>query len=259
MSPRFVHDSAAEAETSDWALAPAPAYNAVGLAHLVPSATSRRLRDAGPATFTPVPDDLVEGAFLARFAFHDLGARRARVFYVTDEYGEGLGGGIEASFVAQGGNVLGTIPVGDDVEIAALAGAAFRRARPDVVLTAGRSVETGELLRAVRAPDPRIPVVAGDGAYLPAELLRHSGGDLPGLYVVAFWVYDSTDATHRAFADRVRRTLGAEPMPEDALTEDALVRWLTGLGRDRPVFEGVTGKVSFGPRAGTAAGDGAVS
>lgn len=287
--PVFRYDSLADTETSDGALAlasafvadpavsvivgpsnsrhalvTAPTYNAAGLAQIVPSATSRRLRGAGPATFTLAPDDSVEGAFLARFAGQELRARRAVVFYVNDEYGEGLREGIEASFVAEGGTVSASYPVGDEIDIATLVDAAFRRVRPDAVLVAGRSMETGLILRAVRALDPRIPVVAGDGAYLPAQLLQSAGGDLSGLYVVAFWVYDSTDATHRAFAERVRRVFHTEPMPEDALTEDALVlateariamggdragvrRWLSALGRERPAFEGLTGKISFGP------------
>lgn len=287
--PRFRYDSLADSETSDGALAlastfvadpalsvivgpsnsrhalaTAPAYNAAGLAQIVPSATSRRLRRAGPATFTLAPDDSVEGAFLARFAGQELGARRAIVFFINDEYGEGLREGIEASFVAEGGAVLGSYPVGGEVDIGAVVDAAFRRGRPDVVLVAGRSAETGLILRAVRALDPKLPVIAGDGAYLPAQLLHSSGGDLTGLYVVAFWVYDSTDAAHRAFAERVRRIFHTEPMPEDALTEDALVlateariamgtdragvrRWLAALGRERPPFAGLTGPISFGP------------
>jgi ABC-type branched-subunit amino acid transport system substrate-binding protein len=117
----------------------------------------------------------------------------------------------------------------------------------------------------VRARDRRIPVVAGDGAYLPAQLMLNADGDLSGLYVLAFWVYDSTNAAHRAFAERVRRIFRTEPTPEDALTEDALVlatearlaagddraavrRWLSGLGRDRPPFQGLTGAIGFGPQ-----------
>ena len=287
--PRFRYDSVADSETSDGALllasafvadpalsvvvgpsnsrhalATAPAYNAAGLAQIVPSATNRRLRGAGAATFTLAPDDSVEGDFLARFAARDLGTHRAVVFYINDEYGEGLREGIEASFVAQGGTVLGSFPVGGETDIATLVDAAFQRGRPDVVLVAGRSEETGLILRAVRALGPKVPVVAGDGAYLPAQLLRFAGGDLSGLYVVAFWVYDSTDASHRAFAERVRRIFHAEPMPEDALTEDALVlateariamgtdragvrHWLAALGRERAPFQGLTGKISFGP------------
>ncbi|MEP6745666.1 MAG: ABC transporter substrate-binding protein [Gemmatimonadota bacterium] len=245
--PEFVHDSVSPQETSDGALAQAaafvdrndvavvvgpsnsrhalataPAYNAAGLSHIVPSATSRRLRDAGGATFTLVPDDSVEGDFLARFGRHTLQARRAVVFYVNDEYGEGLRAGIVATFGAIGGVMEEAIPIGEEMDVATLMASVMRRHRPDVIFSAARSYETGRLLGAARQYAPGVPVVAGDGAYLPAQPERFAGGDLSGLYVLSFWVYDSTDASHRAFADRVRRILGTEPTPEDALTEDAL-------------------------------------
>lgn len=288
--PRFLYDSMAATETSDsalafasalvlrsdvavvvgpsnsrHALATAPAYNAAGLAQIVPSATSRRLRTAGPSTFTLAPDDSVEGEFLAQFAWKELGARRALLFYVNDEYGEGLRAGIVAAFTALGGTVVEVIPIGSGTDIDAMVAAGVPRRKADVVFCAGRSVETGLLLRAVRSRDRELPVIAGDGAYLPAQLLLNAEGDLSGLYVVAFWVYDSTNAAHRAFAERVRRILRAEPTPEEALTEDALVlatearlaagndrtavrRWLAGLGRDHPPFQGLTGSIGFGPQ-----------
>jgi len=246
------------------ALVTAPGYNAAGLAHIVPSATSRRLRGAGPATFVLVPDDSVEGEYLARFAWKVLGARRAVTFYANDEYGEGLRAGISAAFTALGGKVLEETPTANEMDYDAVVTSVRRRHHPDVYFSAGRGMETGELLAAARAEGGAPPVVAGDGAYLLPQLDRATGGDLRGLYVLAFWVYDSTRADHRAFADRVRRTLGAEPTPEDALTEDALVlaataraaagpdraavrRWLAGLGSVRPPFEGITGPVAFDP------------
>ena len=106
-APRLLWDSVADSETSDGALAlaatfsartevavvvgpsnsrhalaTAPAYSAAGLAQIIPSATSRRLREAGPTTFTLAPDDSVEGEFLARFAALDqvLGASVQGVF-----------------------------------------------------------------------------------------------------------------------------------------------------------------------------------
>ena len=246
------------------ALATAPAYNAAGLAHLVPSATSRRLRRAGPATFVLVPDDSVEGEYLARFAWYTLGARRAVTFYANDEYGEGLRAGIRAAFIALGGAVLEEMPTANEMDYEAVVTSIRRRLHPDVFFSAGRGVETGELLAAARVGEAAPPVVAGDGAYSLPLLARPTGGDLGGLYVLAFWVYDSTRADHRAFADRVRRTLGADPTPEDALTEDALMlaataraaagpdraavrRWLAGLGTERPPFEGITGPIAFDP------------
>lgn len=286
--PRFLYDSLNDTESSDGALAfaaavvgrtdvavvvgpsnsrhalvTAPAYNAAGLAQILPSTTSRRLRGAGPGTFILVPDDSVEGEFMARFAWDSLHARRAVLFYANDEYGEGLRAGISAAFAALGGKVLEAIPTAEEMDYDAVVGSGIRRHRPDVVFSAGRGVETGKLVRQLRTTRIASPVVAGDGAYYLPHLQQGSGGDLSGLYVLAFWVLDSTNAAHRAFADRVRRIFGNEPTPEDALTEDALVlaatarreagsdrlavrRWLTGLGTDRPPFEGLTGPITFG-------------
>jgi branched-chain amino acid transport system substrate-binding protein len=245
------------------ALATAPAYNAAGLPQILPSSTSRRLRGAGPGTFVLVPDDSVEGEFLAHFAWDSLGARRAVVFFANDEYGEGLRAGISAAFTSLGGKVLDAIPTAEEMDYEAVVGSAVGRYHPDVLFSAGRGLETGTLLHEARRGSGHVPVVAGDGAYHLPSLTPAAQGDLSGLYVLAFWVYDSTNAAHRAFAARVRRILGNEPTPEDALTEDALVlaataraeggpdrgavrRWLTGLGHDRPPFDGLTGPIAFG-------------
>ena len=245
------------------ALATAPAYNAAGLAQILPSSTSRRLRGAGPGTFTLVPDDSVEGEYLARFAWDSLGARRAVVFFANDEYGEGLRAGISAAFTSLGGKVLDAVPTAVEMDYEAVVGSMVRRHHPDVLFSAGRGMETGMLLHEARRVEGAVPVVAGDGAYYLPQLGPAAGGDLSGLYVLAFWVFDSTNAAHRAFAARVRRILGNEPTPEDALTEDALVlaataraeagpdraavrRWLAGLGHDHPAFDGLTGPITFG-------------
>jgi branched-chain amino acid transport system substrate-binding protein len=211
-----------------------------------------------------VPDDSIEGDYLARFAWTVLGARRAVTFYANDEYGEGLRAGIQSAFTALGGTVLEEMPTANEMDYDAVVTSIRRRHRPDVFFSAGRGIETGRLLAAARTAPGAPPVVAGDGAYYLPHLVQATGGDLRGLYVLAFWVFDSTRADHQAFAERVRRTLGAEPTPEDALTEDALTlaataraaagpdraavrRWLAALGTDTPPFQGITGPIAFGP------------
>jgi ABC-type branched-subunit amino acid transport system substrate-binding protein len=287
-APRFLHDSTHQEESSDGALilaatfsamrelaivvgpsnsrhalATAPAYNAAGLVHILPSATSRRLREAGPTTFSLVPDDSVQGEYLAEFVRRRFAPTRTVVFYVNDEYGEGLRSGIVSAIGRAGGAPAVAVPLGNGADIPVLLAAALRRYRPEVIFSAGRSGETGVLLRTVRRLAPGVPVVAGDGAYLPQVLRQEAGDDLSGLYVLAFWVFDSTDARHRAFAERVERILGRPPAPEDALTLDALLladaaarasgpnrqavrRYLEELGRGLPPFHGLTGEITFG-------------
>ena len=288
-APTFLYDSTAPTETSDQALAlaarligrndvavvvgpsnsrhtlaTAPAYNAAGLSEIVPSATNRRIRSAGPYTLPLVPDDSVEGEYLAHFARRGLGAHRAILLYINDEYGEGLRTGIVSAFGEEGGTFVEMIPLGEGTDVATLLTAAFSRHGADVVICAGRATETAMVLKAVRRIAPGTPVIAGDGAYYLPVLTANAGADLSGLYVLSFWVYDSTRPDHRAFADAVRRILHADPKPEDALTVDALTlaatartaagadreavhRWLLGLGHDRPPYHGLTGEIAFGP------------
>ena len=159
------------------ALATAPAYNAAGLPQILPSSTSRRLRGAGPGTFVLVPDDSVEGEFLARFAWDSLGARRAVVFFANDEYGEGLRAGISAAFTTLGGKVLDAIPTAEEMDYEAVVGSAVSRYHPDVIFSAERGRETGALLHEARRGSRAVPVVAGDGAYhLPTLVPGHSIG-----------------------------------------------------------------------------------
>lgn len=246
------------------ALATAPTYNAAHLPQIIPSATSRRLRGAGPYTFTLAPDDSVEGDFLARFAWRGLHARRAVLLYINDEYGEGLRTGIVSTYTALGGRFSQMIPLGEGMDVATMLAAAIGGGRPEVIFCAGRATETGIVLRAAHRLVPGVPVVAGDGAYFLPLLTANAGPDLSGLYVLSFWVYDSTNADQRAFAREVRRVLHDDPKPEDALTVDALRlaaaavtaagsdregirRWLMALGKERPPFRGLTGEITFGP------------
>lgn len=287
--PTFWYDSGAAVESSDQALAfatalterkdvgvvvgpsnsrhalaTAPAYNAAHLAQIIPSATSRRLRDAGPYTFTLAPDDSVEGDFLARFAAGGLRARRGVLLYVNDEYGEGLRRGIVSAFTGLGGRFGPAVPLGDGMDVSTVLAAALAGEHPGVIFCACRATETALVLRAARRLRPGVPVVAGDGAYYLPRLMSDAGPDLSGLYVLAFWVYDSADAGQRTFAAAVQGVWRAAPKPEDALTVDALglagaavaaagndreavARWLRGLGTERPPFHGLTGEITFGP------------
>ena len=57
------------------------------------------------------------------------------VFYVNDEYGEGLRAGIVATFAAIGGVVAEAIPLGEEMDAARLVASAVRRHHPDVIFS----------------------------------------------------------------------------------------------------------------------------
>ena len=259
------------------ALLAGPLYNAAGLPHIVPTATSRRLRDAGRFTLLLAPDDSMEGAFAARFITRRLAARRVLILYVGDEYGSGLRTSLESALARQGVDVVDRIvlevgglcpradspnPYEDQVTLA------LRHGVPDVVFLATRAPEAGCATRTIHARQPRMRYVAGDGV-VPAALAANAPREaVDSTYFITFWHADTTNAENRAFTEEFTRRFGRAPHYGDALVFDAtrlladavhevggdrsrIVAWLESLGRDRAAATGLTGPLTFDPAART--------
>ncbi|HKC40039.1 MAG TPA: ABC transporter substrate-binding protein, partial [Gemmatimonadales bacterium] len=118
-------------------LAAAPIYAAAGIPQIVPTSTSRLLRQAGPWAFRLAPDDSTEGALIGRFAAERLGARRVLLFFTNDEYGVGLRDGVLAELAARDVAVLDKVGVDPSSDVATLFAASLRRGIPDVIVVAG--------------------------------------------------------------------------------------------------------------------------
>jgi len=257
------------------ALQSAPIYREAGIPHVIPTATSRQLRDLGPGTYALAPNDSLQGDFIGAFAARDLQARRALLFYVPDEYGVGLAAGGGAALAARNITLLDQVPVQpnmlcqprrptnpyDDVVRAALLSGV-----PDVVILATRTPEGACLARAVRERVPGARFIAGDGVLVQPLFTDMAGPAIDSLYVVAFWVASAGDPRSMDFAGRFRAATRREPRSDDAMFFDATMLlaeavreagpsreavrgWLESLGRSRPPYSGVTGPIAFTPDA----------
>jgi branched-chain amino acid transport system substrate-binding protein len=243
-------------------LAAAPIYAAAGIPQIIPTGTSRLLRQAGPWAFRLAPDDSTEGALIGRFTAERLGARRVLLFFTNDEYGVGLRDGVLAELAARDVAVLDKVGVDPSSDIPTLFAASLRRGIPDVIVVAGRHTETGRVARAALGRVPRLRVVAGDGALLLPVLADLAGPAADSIYVVAFWLPDAPDSMSRAFVERYRRVTGHDPSPDDPMNHDALMllahavrevgphraavrAYLESLGGTRPPYRGITGDITF--------------
>ncbi len=243
-------------------LAAAPIYAVAGIPQIVPTSTSRLLRQAGPWAFRLAPDDSTEGVLIGRFAAERLGARRVLLFFTNDEYGVGLRDGVLAELAARDVAVLDKVGVDPSSDIPTLFEASLRRGVPDVIIVAGRHMETGRVARAALGRVPRLRVVAGDGALLLPVLPDLAGRAADSIYVVAFWLPDAPDSMSRAFVARFQRVTGHDPAPDDAMNHDALLLlahavrdvgpdrmavrgYLESLGRTRPAYHGISGDITF--------------
>lgn len=289
LPPRIIYDSAATQETSEgvlaWAerlrrmpdvvgvvgpsgsrvaLATAPVFNAAGVPQVVPSATDRQLRAAGPWTFMLAPGDSVEGVFLAGYVDRSVHARKVILFYENDEFGQSLRQSLLREFARHGISVLAQVAVFPNSDLEALLVASLASGRPDALVMATRETEAGVVARLAFDRLPGVPTIASDGALRPGRLVQLAGAGLGNLRVVAFWVPDTTDARQREFIATARQVTGHDPDADMAMIQDgiallaaaiddvgpdraAIREWLRSLGRERPAFPGLTGPISFGP------------
>ena len=257
------------------ALQTAPIYRDAGLANVIPTATSSRLRDLGPLSFVLAPNDSIQGEFIGRFVAERLQARSVAIMYLPDEYGVGLAAGSAAALAKRGVSVTARMPVRaseacpphvprnayDDVVTDVLAYGA-----PDVVVLATRTPETACIARSVRERSTSSRYVAGDGALVNQSFLDLAGPAADSIYLVAFWHAARDDSASRAFARSFRARLGRDPRHDEAMFYDAVMvagqaireggpsraavaRYLSELGRSRASYRGVTGPIAFTPGA----------
>jgi branched-chain amino acid transport system substrate-binding protein len=251
--------------TSRAAIAVAPVASAAGIPLVIPNATSRLLGASGPWVFRLVPNDSVEGAFLAEAVVARGLADRLLVLYTNDEYGQGLRAGVIEALAHRGQRPTAELPVTPGSDFATLLQSEFAARPPRAILAAVRNPELVALLGALKAQRRRVPVFSGDGGSSPLMVREQVGAlDFP-VYSAAFAAPGGDSAT-ATFA-RWWRGYAHQPLrPEDALTVDALVvaanaaratggdraaarRWLATLGQERPPFAGVTGPLGFGAAA----------
>jgi branched-chain amino acid transport system substrate-binding protein len=252
------------------ALLGAVVYNDRGIPQVVPNATSALLGHAGPWTFTLVPSDSVEGAFIADYALDSLRAARVAVLYLGDEYGMGLRDGVRSALRRRGTDVADASMIPTDWCFAepsagihsSIIRAAMRRAQPDVVVVSTGSISGWCVAETVHAVNPETWVLFGDGMdgarVIPNLPLKIVPERIRG---VEFWA-PGPDSLSRAFVDLVKTKLNRAPGASHALQYDAFMllstavreagtsrrairSWLESLGRTRDPWPGVTGPIAF--------------
>lgn len=252
--------------SSRGALAAAPFYDSAGVPVLTAIATSRLLRQSGPAVFQLPPDDSVQGAFIGRFVHEGLHAFSAAVLYQNDEYGMGLRDGILAALRGRGVVVTQSMPFSIRSDLDVLTRAALAGQRLDVLIVAGRADQVADVATAARDVAPRAAVVAGDAPEWPELVAQVEPVVLSRLYLTSLWLYPPGDSLADDFVTRFRQASHREPEPYDALTYDAvmllgrgirevgpsprrLMRWLRSAGTEHPAIRLVTGEFPpSGPR-----------
>ena len=247
--------------TSGASIAAAQVYG--GGAHPVvmisPSASSPDLSGISPYVFRICPTDLSYGAALARFAWRALGARRAGVIFVTNDYGRGVRTAFATDFARLGGTVVEAdpyIPATPSLEPYL---ARLRRTGIDVLLLAAERPGAELALHELRALGIRWQLVGGDaltgieaagplaeGVYLASAYLPDRPGERNAALIADYArVYPGERPDHRGAGAYDAVMLLAQAMAAVGSDREAVRDYLAQVGHGVPAFDGVTGKIAF--------------
>src|SRR6184192_3921775 len=196
--------------SSGTSLAAARVYGggATPTAMISPSASSPDLSGLGPYVFRVCPSDLQHGPQLARFAWQTLGARRAGIIYLNNDYGRGVRGTFAAEFARLGGDVVEADPyVAATLSLEPYL-SRMRRAGIDVLLIAGERPGAELALREMASLGVRWPVLGGDAL----TGIEADGALAEGMRISSAYLPDRRDERNAAFvADYARAYPGLRP------------------------------------------------
>ena len=236
-----------------------------------PSASSPDLSGISPYVFRVCPSDLQHGPQLARFAWQTLGARRAGIIYLNNDYGRGVRRTFAAEFARLGGTVLEADPYIPATPSFEPYFSRMRRSGADVLLLAAERPGAELALREMQSLGLRWPVLGGDAL----TGIEADGALAEGIRLSSAYLPDRRDERNVAFvADYARAFPGQRPDHRGAGTYDivlllaraieragadrrAIRDYLAHVGRGQAPFEGVTGTIAFDGN-GDAAGKTAV-
>lgn len=248
-------------------LAASQIYNEHRVVQLAPTSTAVVYSDAGPYSFRLVPPDDGQGRFLARGLRDSLPAgATVALLYVNDDYGRGL----RAAFLEGMSELRGAprivldLPHTDDLATLEVARAhqveALAGSGAEAVVWLSRATVLHELLPTLRNRVGDLPIFGGD-AVAAALTLPGTDDRWAGALYVSLVDLPATSGGRR-FIRRYEDRFGVAPGGPHALTYDATglllaaladgarsgreVRdYLDSLGRQRPPYDGVTGRIEF--------------
>jgi branched-chain amino acid transport system substrate-binding protein len=247
--------------TSGTSIAAARVYGsgATPVVMISPSASSPDLSGISPYVFRVCPSDLQHGPDLARYASQGLGARRAGVIYVNNDYGRGVRQTFAAEFTRLGGVVVEADPYVATTPSLEPYLSRMRRGGVDVLLLAAERPGAELALREMRTLGMSWPVLGGDAL----TGIEADGALAEGVRVSSAYLPDRHDERNAAFvADYARAYPGQRPDHRGAGAYDAVLLLartfaevgtsrrsvrddLARVGHGRPAFEGVTGAIAF--------------
>lgn len=241
-------------------LAAGPLYQAAGIPEITSTSTNPAIAALGDYVFRVVGHDGEQAKALANAVWQE-GHRTTLVFVdPEDAYSRGLAENFQRLYERLGGRVItNAFTVNGEIRIT------VDPREAGAILVTGEYADAGKIARMVREMGVTAPILGGDAVY--SQGLFASGGEAArGVRATAFYHYTVRNSPllpkAEEFAKQFEAAMYAPPnhnmatsydaaslilnaLREGAAGRQAVQGYLAAIGRSRPAYIGVTGKIAF--------------
>lgn len=236
-------------------------FDSAGLVQISPAVGHAAFARGSPWSFSVVGVQEGEGGSNARFAYDELGVRKAAIIYREDDWGRRVAEEFAAEFVALGGVIAGREYYFQAVPRIRELLERLREQRPELLYVVAKEDEGLEICRSVRsAPWGDVRILSTSKLSSP-DFVAAAGGYAEGIFVSSIFAPQHEGTRAETFYQSYQQRFSEVPGPTAALAYDAthlLAEAVERAGQlDRTAlrealaetegFVGVTGNIRFSP------------
>jgi branched-chain amino acid transport system substrate-binding protein len=208
--------------TSSSALALAPVCEAEKVVLLSPTASSPKLSGAGQYVFRNYPSDALEGKVMAEYAVRRMNVRDVAIFYIDNEYGQGLMNVFKERFTGLGGNIQmeHSYPPGTAAFTAPVK--ELKANPPDGIYVIGYYTEIANILKEINKQKVESKIISVEGLVQPMVLETAADVVEGVIYPQPHYNPESPDPKIQEFVKAYRAKFNTKPDIDAAFAYDAL-------------------------------------
>jgi branched-chain amino acid transport system substrate-binding protein len=208
--------------TSSTALALAPVCEAAKVVLLSPTASSPKLSGAGQYVFRNYPSDALEGKVMAEYAVRRMNVRNVAIFYIDNEYGQGLMNVFKERFTSLGGTLQMEHAYAQGANDFAAPVKELKPKPPDAIYIIGYYTEIANILKEIRKQKVESKIISVEGLVQPMVLETAADVVEGVIYPQPHYNPESTDPKIQEFVAAYRKEFNTKPDIDAAFAYDAL-------------------------------------